>query len=79
MSQVHYQVVEHDGGWAYKVGDVFSETFPSHDDAKDAAKAAAAEQQRAGDSEPIEYQDADGKWKVEDASGDDRPSTDVEG
>jgi Uncharacterized protein conserved in bacteria (DUF2188) len=38
MSHVTYKVVEHDGGWAYKVGDVFSETFPTHD----AAQAAAA-------------------------------------
>ena len=27
MSHGIYQVVEHDGGWAYKVGDVFSESF----------------------------------------------------
>ena len=79
MTEVHYHIVEHDGGWAYKVGDVFSETFPGHDDAKDAAERAAAEQQRAGESEAIEYQDADGEWKVEDARGDDRPSADVEG
>lgn len=78
MSQVHYQIVEHDGGWAYKVGDVFSETFATHEDAHDAAERAAAEQRRAGESEPIEYQDSDGKWKVEQASGDDRPETDVE-
>lgn len=79
MAEVHYQIVEHDGGWAYKVGDVFSETFPSHDDAKAAANRAAAEQQRVGESEAIEYQDAAGKWKVEDARGDDRPATEVEG
>ena len=38
MTQVAYHVVEHDGGWAYKVGEVFSETFPS----KELAHAAAA-------------------------------------
>lgn len=27
MVHVRYEVVEHDGGFAYKVGDVFSETF----------------------------------------------------
>ncbi len=31
MSHVTYTVVEHDGGWAYKLGDVFSETFASKD------------------------------------------------
>jgi hypothetical protein len=28
MVMVKYEVVEHDGGWAYKVGDALSETFP---------------------------------------------------
>jgi hypothetical protein len=31
MSKITYEIVEHDGGWAYRVGAVFSETFPSHD------------------------------------------------
>ena len=78
MSEITYQIVEHDGGWAYKLGDVFSETFRTHDDAHDAAAIAATEQQRAGNNEAIEYQDKDGKWKVEDAHGDDRPATHVE-
>ena len=30
MSKVTYEIVEHDGGWAYKVDGVFSEPFPSH-------------------------------------------------
>ena len=33
MSHVTYRIVEHDGGWAYKSGDTFSETFASHDEA----------------------------------------------
>lgn len=78
MSGIVYKVVEHDGGWAYKVGDVFSETFPSHDSALEAAKIAAREHELAGQNEPIEYQDASGKWRQEDANGDDRPETDVE-
>ena len=41
MSKVVYEVVQHDGGWAYKVGDVLSETFPSHAAAHAAAAAAA--------------------------------------
>jgi len=31
MTKIIYEVVEHDGGWAYQVDGVFSETFPSHD------------------------------------------------
>ncbi len=79
MSDVTYQVVEHDGGWAYKLGDVFSETFPSHDDARKAADRVALEQRAPGETEAIRYQDASGKWHDEMASGSDRPSTDVVG
>lgn len=78
MVKVVYEIVEHDGGWAYKVGDVFSESFPTHDHARDAAKAAAAEQQVGGTDEEISFQDADGKWHDEHASGGDRPETAVE-
>ena len=31
MAKVTYEIVEHDGGWAYRVDGVYSETFPSHD------------------------------------------------
>lgn len=79
MAKITYQVVEHDGGWAYKVGDVFSEPFPSHDDARRAADRAAAEQQVGGTTEGIRYQDRDGTWHDEVAEGGDRPSTEVVG
>ena len=78
MSEVTYHVVEHDGGYAYKVGDVFSETFPSHDEALQAAPAAAAEQQVPGSTEGIRYQDGTGVWHDETARGDDRPVAKVE-
>jgi hypothetical protein len=79
MTKLHYSIVEHDGGWAYKLGDVFSETFPDHDQARVAARRAAAEQSLSGETEAIEYQDADGVWRVELAEGDDRPTADVSG
>lgn len=79
MTKIIYEVVEHDGGWAYKVGDVFSETFPSHDAAQDAAKIAAAEQQRPDETHDIEYQDEEGRWRLESSDGDDRPDTAVSG
>ena len=28
MTKIVYRIVEHDGGWAYQVDGVFSETFP---------------------------------------------------
>jgi hypothetical protein len=78
MSRITYQIVEHDGGWAYKVGTTYSETFPSRSDALAAARIAAAEQQVAGSTEGIEYEDSAGKWHNELSSGTDRPEADVE-
>ncbi|SMQ74117.1 hypothetical protein SAMN06295905_2285 [Devosia lucknowensis] len=78
MAHVTYDVVEHDGGFAYKVGDVFSETYPTHRAAHEAALAAAQRQQVAGDSEAIQYQDSKGQWHEELAQGGDRPETDVD-
>lgn len=44
MVKVTYHIVKHDGGWAYQVNGVFSETFPSDDMARAAAQRAAEEQ-----------------------------------
>lgn len=75
--KVHYEVVEHDDGWAYKLNDVFSETFPTRDEAQKAATRAAAEQRVSGQTRDIEFQDKKGKWHVEHSDGSDRPDTDV--
>jgi hypothetical protein len=77
MSEVTYEIVEHDGGWAYKVGDVFSEPFPTHAQALKAAQIAAEEQKIPGKTEAIEFEDSKGKWHTETARGSDRPSTTV--
>ena len=73
MTRIVYEVVEHDGGWTYKVGDVFTETYATHEEATLAAKTAAAEHGLSGTTEPIEFEDADGRWHTETAQGDDRP------
>ena len=78
MTQVAYHVVEHDGGWAYKVGDVFSETFPSKELAHAAAARTAREQRTPGESATIEYEDGAGNWHDEYAKGSDRPDAEVE-
>ena len=78
MAHVTYDIVEHDGGFAYKVGDVFSETFPTHQAAHDAAAAAAQRQQLGGQDEAIQYQDRSGTWHEEMVEGGDRPETEVE-
>ena len=77
MSHVTYEIVEHDGGWAYKVGGVFSETFPTHAAALKAAKAAADEQKVPGETSEIEFEDEQGRWHKETASGSDRPDTEI--
>ena len=79
MSHVVYKIVEHDGGWAYQVDGVYSETFRSHDAAKAAARRAAGEQRISGEERGIIYEDASGQWHEEISAGDDRPITDVEG
>ena len=79
MTKVTYVVVEHDGGWAYKLGDVFSEPYPSHDSAMAAAHRAAVEQERPGETSAISWEDEKGQWHEEVASGTDRPQADVLG
>ncbi len=77
MTHVTYEVVEHDGGWAYKVGDVFSERFPTREEAHEAAARAAAEQRIPGETGEIEYEDSSGHWHEEVARGNDRPDAEV--
>jgi len=79
MVQITYRIVEHDGGWAYRLGDTFSETYPDHDSARAAAAAAAREQKVPDEDSLIEYADASGRWVTERADGHDRPETEVEG
>ncbi|MFI4975675.1 MAG: DUF2188 domain-containing protein [Caulobacterales bacterium] len=78
MSSLKYEIVEHDGGWAYRAEGTYSETFPSHDAALHAAQRAAREQVVPGPTTGIEYEDAKGRWHAEISSGDDRPEPEVE-
>ncbi len=73
MSTITYEIVEHDGGWAYKANGVFSEPFPSHAAAHKAAERAAKEQRVPGEAEVISYEDKDGQWHEESSAGSDRP------
>jgi hypothetical protein len=79
MIQVTYRIVEHDGGWAYRLGDTYSETFRTHDDARAAAVRVSREQRAPDRTAYIEYADADGQWLTERADGHDRPDTEVVG
>ncbi len=77
MAKAHYEIVEHDGGWAYRLEGSYSETFPTKAEAEAAAQQAAAEQKLPGASEDIEFEDSQGQWHTEHSAGDDRPDTDV--
>ena len=44
MAKVTYSIVEHDGGWAYRVDGTFSETYRTREAAHFAACQAALEQ-----------------------------------
>jgi hypothetical protein len=79
MAKITYEIVEHDGGWAYRVDGVFSETFPSHEAARRAAERAAREQVIPGETTAISYEDKDGHWHDEVSAGNNRPETDVAG
>lgn len=75
--KIIYHVSRHDGGYAYRANDVWSEPFPDHHSALAAAKSAAQRQHLDGRDAEIEYQTADGVWKTEHADGGDRPETKV--
>jgi hypothetical protein len=79
MTKLTYEIVRHDGGWAYRAGETFSETFASHDAARHAAERAAAEQSAPGEAARINYEDGKGQWHTEFDPGDDRPKTRVKG
>jgi hypothetical protein len=79
MAKITYEIVEHDGGWAYRMNGVYSETFSSHDRARKAAERVAREQVVPGETTGISYEDKDAHWHDETAAGDDRPETDVKG
>jgi hypothetical protein len=79
MTHIVYEIVPHDGGWAYRVDGVYSETFQSHEAARAAALRAAREQELRGETTTINYEDANGRWHEAVSRGDDRPETEVKG
>lgn len=78
MTKVIYEVVQHDGGWACRVGKVLSEPFRTHEQAHQAAQLAADRQRVAGSTDGIEYEDANYVWHREVADAGDRPETEVD-
>ena len=72
MAKLVYRIVKHEDGWAYRVRDTFSETFPTHEAALAAARNAAAEQRVPGETVGIQYETAEGEWREEIDPGTDR-------
>jgi hypothetical protein len=79
MGKVIYEVVKHDGGWAYRANGTYSERFSTHDQARAAALRAAKEQAMSGEDASISWEDSEGRWHNELSKGDDRPETEVDG
>ena len=77
MTKIVYEIVEHDHGWAFKLGDTISQSFLTHEAAYNAAKRAALEQMQPGETVGISWEDARGRWHDEISSGDDRPDVEV--
>lgn len=74
--QIVYHVGSHDGGWAYRLNDVWSEPYATHAAAQAAAQQAAHRQHLSGKSAEILYQAKDGSWRRE-YVGDERPEASV--
>jgi hypothetical protein len=79
VTKIVYEIVRHDGGWAYRANGTYSETFSSHDAARKTAERVAREQMEPGESALISYEDSAGHWHKEVAAGTDRPAVKVKG
>ncbi|MBY0564120.1 MAG: DUF2188 domain-containing protein [Hyphomonadaceae bacterium] len=79
MTHIVYEIIEHDGGWAFKLGDTISQSFPTREAAVAVAKRVANEQRLPDETTPIEWEDERGEWHEEIAKGDDRPDVEIKG
>lgn len=77
MTKVTYEIVPHDGGWAYRSNGVYSESFASHDEALEAARIVMLEQQVGDEPVQISFQDETGRWREEHSDGGDRPEVEI--
>jgi len=61
VSKISYKVLRHDGGWAYEANGTYSESFPTRDAARMAAKLAASAQTTSVETTRISYEDEKGR------------------
>jgi len=79
MSKITYEIVEHDGGWAYRVDGVYSEPFPPTTRPAEPRSVRRKSRSFPETTTGISYEDKEGRWHDELSKGSDRPETDVEG
>ena len=79
MADIVYNIVKHAEGWAYQVGGTYSETFRSHDSAREAARDAARHHSQSGQTVGIIFENSNGEWREELSDGTDRPHTRISG
>ena len=79
MAKVTYAIVEHDGGWAYKVGRHLSRR-PSRPARRRTSPPAGRRSSSRCRARPptISWEDERGRWHAEIARGGDRPEVEVE-
>lgn len=66
MADITYQIVPHDNGWAYKLGETLSEPYATAEQAMDRARNAAARQKIGGGDALLAYPAPDGNgWKFQ--------------
>jgi hypothetical protein len=65
MVDITYEIVPHDKGWAYKLGDTLSETYATPDQAARQAKSAAARQKIGNGDARLAYPAPNGGWKIQ--------------
>jgi hypothetical protein len=78
MKEIVYSIVRHDGGWAYRVDETYSEVFATRELARRGARMAAKEQMTPGKAAAISYEGKEGHWHSERSAADARPETGVQ-
>ena len=65
MGRFLYQVVRRHQGWAFRLGETYSRTFPSQFEATAAAKTSAISMHEHGDETLVGVQDGPLAWRTE--------------
>jgi hypothetical protein len=63
MNKITYRVLRYDGGWAYRIDEMLSETYDTYDAARSAADGAAREQLLPRKAVVVPFKDKRGPWR----------------